>query len=55
MAQDAVNRVITPVGLPIGSVTPEEIAVSIVAQLIEHRRVHEPTSVGHSACSGSLS
>ncbi len=30
-------RVHTPVGLPILAETPEEIAVSIVAQLIEHR------------------
>jgi len=50
-----INRIITPVGLSIGSVTPEEIAVSIVAQLIEYRRLHGPVSVGHSACSGSLS
>jgi xanthine dehydrogenase accessory factor len=32
-----IARVITPVGLPIGSVTPEEIAVSITAQMIKHR------------------
>lgn len=34
-------RVITPVGLPIGSVTPEEIAISIIAQIIELRRKPE--------------
>ena len=50
-----IRRIVIPVGLPIGSVTPEEIAVSIVAQLIETRRVHGPFSVGHSTCSGSLS
>lgn len=32
------ERVITPVGLAIGAQTPEEIAVSVVAQLIEKRR-----------------
>ena len=37
-SQEDVNRVITPVGISIGSVTPEEIAVSIMAQIIRHRR-----------------
>jgi xanthine dehydrogenase accessory factor len=32
------DRVAMPVGLPIGSQTPEEIAVSIAAQLIQERR-----------------
>ena len=34
----ALQRVRVPVGLPIGAVTPEEIAVSIVADLIAWRR-----------------
>lgn len=34
----ALERVRVPVGLPIGAVTPEEIAVSIVAELIAWRR-----------------
>ena len=50
-----IRRIVIPVGLPIGSVTPEEIAISIVAQLIENRRTDGPFSVGHSTCSGSLS
>jgi xanthine dehydrogenase accessory factor len=33
-------RVITPVGLDIGAQTPEEIAVSIVGQLVRKRRRH---------------
>ncbi len=33
--QDLINRVQAPIGLKIGAVTPEEIAVSIVGQLIE--------------------
>jgi len=32
------ERVVTPVGLPIGAQSPEEIAVSIVGQLIARRR-----------------
>src|SRR5882724_639202 len=32
------NRVHAPVGLDIGAVTPEEIAVAITAELIAHRR-----------------
>jgi xanthine dehydrogenase accessory factor len=33
-------RVITPVGLDIGAETPEELAVSIVGQLVRSRRSH---------------
>lgn len=33
-----VDRIAMPIGLPIGSVTPEEIAVSICAQLIQVKR-----------------
>lgn len=50
--QDDMKRVIIPVGLPIGSVTPEEIAVSIMAQIIQHRREHAPTGLGDRSCGG---
>lgn len=43
--EDRVNRVCMPIGLPIGAQTPEEIAVSIAAQLVEARR----GGAGHSA------
>ena len=33
-------RVVTPVGVEIGAETPEEIAVSIVGQLVRERRHH---------------
>lgn len=35
--QADIDRVHSPIGLPIGAETPEEIAVSIVAELIRHR------------------
>lgn len=36
--QDAIDRMHVPVGLPIGSVTPQEIAVSVAAQMILVRK-----------------
>ena len=38
-----IARIHAPIGLMIGAVTPEEIAVSIAAQLIERRRATPPT------------
>lgn len=48
------GRVIIPVGLPIGSVSPEEIGVSIMAQIIERRRTHASHGIGRRSCSGAL-
>jgi xanthine dehydrogenase accessory factor len=48
--KEQVGRVITPVGLPIGSVTPEEIAVSIMAQIIQMRRKDVPAGISDSSC-----
>ena len=53
-AQEDIARVIVPVGLPIGSVTPEEIAVSIMAQIIQHRRERVSTGPGDRPCGGVL-
>ena len=39
--EEALSRVCAPVGLPIGGVTAEEIAVSVTAQLIAYRRLPE--------------
>ncbi len=49
---DDISRVITPVGLSIGSVTPEEIAISIMAQIIERRRENGVQGIGGPPCSG---
>ncbi|MFQ5702421.1 MAG: XdhC family protein [Gemmatimonadales bacterium] len=38
VARDALERVRTPIGLDVGADTPEEIAVSVVAELISVRR-----------------
>ncbi len=38
VAEDELQRVVCPVGLAIGAVTPEEIGVAVVAQLIERHR-----------------
>lgn len=45
-SRDSLLRVRTPVGLALGAVSPEEIAVSIVAQLITYRRNHAPKDFG---------
>jgi len=45
ISQDRLDAVHTPVGLPIGAVTVPEIAVSIVAELIQVRRSQSPSLV----------
>ena len=40
------DRVFAPVGIEIGSETPEEIAISIIAEIVRERR--EPTASGES-------
>jgi len=49
-SQEEIERVITPVGLSIGSVTPEEIAISIMAQIIQTRRENGLQGIGRSSC-----
>lgn len=46
--QERLSRIHAPIGLMIGAVTPEEIAVSIAAQLIEHRHDHASRESGES-------
>jgi xanthine dehydrogenase accessory factor len=42
LAADDVARIVSPIGIEIGAETPEEIAVSIVAELIKVRRLGGP-------------
>jgi xanthine dehydrogenase accessory factor len=49
-SREDLERVIIPVGLEIGSTTPEEIAVSIMAQIIEKRRAHAAKSNCAASC-----
>lgn len=51
---EAVGRVTVPAGIPIGSVSPEEIGVSIMAQIIEIRRTRVPNGIGNRSCGGVL-
>ena len=41
--EDHVSRLRAPAGLEIGAVTPEEIAVSILAEIVQTRRAVKPT------------
>lgn len=50
-SENDISRVIIPVGLPISSVTPEEIAVSIMAQIIRQRRENGHSGFGRASCS----
>jgi xanthine dehydrogenase accessory factor len=49
-----IDRVIIPVGMEIDSVTPEEIAVSIMAQIIHKRREHGASRGCPASCGRSV-
>jgi xanthine dehydrogenase accessory factor len=42
--QQQLNRVNAPIGLEIGAETPAEIAISIMAEIVQHRRLGESRS-----------
>jgi xanthine dehydrogenase accessory factor len=48
MPRERLARVHAPIGLDIGAETPEEIAISIAAELVRVRRHHQGTSVPRS-------
>lgn len=51
-SKEEIGRVIIPVGMEIGSVSPEEISVSIMAQIIQKRRANGASKTGSArACS----
>lgn len=53
-APEDIGRVTIPVGLAIGAETPAEIAVAIVAQLIQSRRNHGTVCLGAAPGSGEI-
>ena len=53
-SEEDTRRVVIPVGLPIGSVSPEEIAISIMAQIIQYRRENAASGLVGSSCSGRI-
>lgn len=40
-SKDNIDRICTPIGLKIGAVTPEEISISILSELISYKRLPE--------------
>ncbi|MGE5297372.1 MAG: XdhC family protein [Solirubrobacterales bacterium] len=50
-SQESLDRVYSPIGLSIGAVTAEEIALSIVAELVKIRRMGHGPRTGHMASS----
>jgi xanthine dehydrogenase accessory factor len=45
------DRVYSPIGLGIGAVTPQEIALSIVCELVKVRRLGDEVEIGHMSLS----
>lgn len=45
--KDLLDQVYSPIGIAIGALTPEEIALSIVCELVKVRRLGDEPAVGH--------
>jgi xanthine dehydrogenase accessory factor len=53
IADEAIERIYAPIGLDIGTETPAEIAVSILAEVIKVRRGGKAASLsGHNGAAG---
>jgi len=53
ISADLLNKVYSPIGISIGAVTPEEIALSVVCELVKIRRMGHAADVGHMTISRS--
>ena len=47
LAEQALNRVYSPIGISIGALTPQEIALSIVCELVKIRRAPDTENIRH--------
>jgi xanthine dehydrogenase accessory factor len=45
--EEKIKKIYTPVGLSIGAITPEEIALSIVSELVKVRRIGDAQEIKH--------
>ena len=52
-SRERMNGICTPIGLNIGAVTPQEIAISILAELVAYRRLPEHGRDGARLCNDS--
>ena len=51
--KEYMDRICTPIGLSIGAVTPGEIAISILAELVAYKRLPEHSNDGIRCCNDS--
>jgi xanthine dehydrogenase accessory factor len=49
--KELLDRVYSPIGVSIGAVTPQEIALSIVCELVKVRRLGDEAGIGHMSLS----
>jgi xanthine dehydrogenase accessory factor len=47
LSKETLNRICSPMGISIGAVTPEEIALSTVSELVKIRRLGREAAIGH--------
>ena len=51
--KEYMDRICTPIGLDIGAVTPGEIAISILAELVAYKRLPKHSNDGIRCCNDS--